>query len=183
MEQITIKEVAKLCGVGVSTVSRAINNHPDINPETKQKILDTIREYNYVPVSYTHLSQIGGITPARKLIALCDAFGIRTAWHGPIDLTPIGHAVNIHLDMASPNFGIQEWADTNTLSEDAGAIALHQIFTGIPEMRDGYLYLNGKPGIGVDIDEKAAAEYPCSEEVVTWDWMLPRLPDGTAVRP
>ena len=49
MEQITIKEVAKLCGVGVSTVSRAINNHPDINPETKQKILDTIREYNYVP--------------------------------------------------------------------------------------------------------------------------------------
>ena len=49
MEHITIKEVAKLCGVGVSTVSRAINNHPDINPETKQKILDAIREYNYVP--------------------------------------------------------------------------------------------------------------------------------------
>ena len=50
-------------------------------------------------------------------------------------------------------------------------------------MEDGYLYLNDKPGIGVDIDEKAAKEYPCSEEVVTWDWMLPRLPDGTAVRP
>lgn len=49
MEQITIKEVAKLCGVGVSTVSRAINNHPDINPETRQKVLDTIKEYNYVP--------------------------------------------------------------------------------------------------------------------------------------
>ena len=142
--------------------------------------LITEREIDYIRI---HLSQIGGITPARKLIALCDAFGIRTAWHGPIDLTPIGHAVNIHLDMASPNFGILEWAATNTLSEDAGAIALHQIFTGIPEMRDGYLYLNGKPGIGVDIDEKAAAEYPCSEEVVTWDWMLPRLPDGTAVRP
>ena len=41
----------------------------------------------------------------------------------------------------------------------------------------------GLEGIGVDIDEKEAAEYPCSEEVVTWDWMLPRLPDGTAVRP
>ena len=49
MEQITIKEVARLCGVGVSTVSRAINNHPDINPETRQKVLDTIREYHYVP--------------------------------------------------------------------------------------------------------------------------------------
>lgn len=49
MEQITIKDVAKLCGVGVSTVSRAINNHPDINEDTKKKIMDTIKEYNYVP--------------------------------------------------------------------------------------------------------------------------------------
>lgn len=49
MEQITIREIARICGVGVSTVSRAINNHPDINPETKQMILDTIREYNYIP--------------------------------------------------------------------------------------------------------------------------------------
>lgn len=48
MEQITIKEIASLCGVGVSTVSRAINNHPDINPETKKKILDTIAEYQYI---------------------------------------------------------------------------------------------------------------------------------------
>lgn len=49
MEQITIKEVAKLCGVGVSTVSRAINNHPDINEETKKMIMEIIRKYNYVP--------------------------------------------------------------------------------------------------------------------------------------
>ncbi|MDD2957440.1 MAG: LacI family DNA-binding transcriptional regulator [Lachnospiraceae bacterium] len=49
MEQITIRDVAKLCGVGVSTVSRAINNHPDINEETKQMIMDIIKEYNYVP--------------------------------------------------------------------------------------------------------------------------------------
>lgn len=49
MEQITIKEVAKLCGVGVSTVSRAINNHPDINEETKQKVMEIIRQYNYIP--------------------------------------------------------------------------------------------------------------------------------------
>ena len=49
MGQVTIKDIAKICGVGVSTVSRAINNHPDINPETKQLIMDTIQEYNYVP--------------------------------------------------------------------------------------------------------------------------------------
>lgn len=49
MESITIKDVARLCGVGVSTVSRAINNHPDINPETKEKILRVIEEHNYIP--------------------------------------------------------------------------------------------------------------------------------------
>lgn len=49
MSAITIKDIAKKCGVGVSTVSRAMNNHPDINPETKQMILDTIAEYDYIP--------------------------------------------------------------------------------------------------------------------------------------
>ena len=45
----TIKDIAKACGVGVSTVSRAINNHPDINPETKEMIMKVIREHNYIP--------------------------------------------------------------------------------------------------------------------------------------
>lgn len=49
MEEITIKDIARMCGVGVSTVSRAINNHPDINPETKQKVMDVIKEYGYIP--------------------------------------------------------------------------------------------------------------------------------------
>lgn len=49
MDTITIKDVARLCGVGVSTVSRAINNHPDINEETKTKILQVIKENNYIP--------------------------------------------------------------------------------------------------------------------------------------
>ena len=49
MSQITIKDVAAKCGVGVSTVSRAINNHPDINTETKQMIMDVIQESGYIP--------------------------------------------------------------------------------------------------------------------------------------
>lgn len=49
MESITIKDIAKICGVGVSTVSRAINNHPDINPETKAMIMQVIKENNYIP--------------------------------------------------------------------------------------------------------------------------------------
>ena len=49
MAEITIVEIAKRCGVGVSTVSRAINNHSDINPETKKKIMEVIRETGYIP--------------------------------------------------------------------------------------------------------------------------------------
>jgi len=49
MEDITIKDIAKICGVGVSTVSRAINNHPAINAETKERIMQVVREHNYIP--------------------------------------------------------------------------------------------------------------------------------------
>lgn len=49
METITIKDIARLAGVGVSTVSRALNNHPDINPETRAKVMEIVEEYEFVP--------------------------------------------------------------------------------------------------------------------------------------
>lgn len=49
MEQITIKDIARMCGCGVSTVSRALNNHPDINEETRNKILNVVKETGFVP--------------------------------------------------------------------------------------------------------------------------------------
>jgi len=49
MASLTIIDIAKICGVGVTTVSRAINNHPDISEETKQMIMKVVQEHNYVP--------------------------------------------------------------------------------------------------------------------------------------
>ena len=49
MADITIKDIAKRCGVGVSTVSRAINNHPDINPATRERIMAVVQETGFVP--------------------------------------------------------------------------------------------------------------------------------------
>ncbi len=49
MNSVNIRDIARMCGVGVSTVSRAINNHPDINQETKEKILKCIADNNYIP--------------------------------------------------------------------------------------------------------------------------------------
>lgn len=120
-----------------------------------------------------HISQIGGITPARNVAALANMFGIRTAWHGPSDTSPIGHAANLHLDVWAPNFGIQEWYGPSELD--------YEMFPGLPEVRDGYLYPNDQPGLGIDIDEKLAAKYPCQE--IVEKWTQTRLPDGTPVRP
>lgn len=49
MAQLTIKDIAKICNVGVSTVSRAINNEPGISIKTKERIMQVVREFNYVP--------------------------------------------------------------------------------------------------------------------------------------
>jgi len=120
-----------------------------------------------------HISAIGGITPARKLAATCEAFGIRTAWHGPGDVSPVGHAANVHLDISCPNFGIQEWSGFSEAERD--------VFPGCPEVRNGYVYVSDKPGLGVDIDENLAAKYPCPEGYP--DWTLTRNPDGSACCP
>lgn len=120
-----------------------------------------------------HISQIGGITPTNKVISLCDTFGVRTAWHGPGDVSPVGYAANLHLDISSPNFGIQEW---HGFTDE-----VREVFSGCPEVRNGYIYLNEKPGLGIDIDEEKAAKYPCNDELPAWT--LARLPDGTSARP
>lgn len=46
---LTIKDIAKICNVGISTVSRAINDDPGINKDTKDRVLKVIEEYHYVP--------------------------------------------------------------------------------------------------------------------------------------
>jgi mannonate dehydratase len=120
-----------------------------------------------------HISQIGGITPARKLAAFCEQFGVRTAFHGPGDVSPIGHMANLHLDLTVHNFGVQEvigFADP-----------LREVFPGCPEIRNGFLIANDKPGLGIDIDEKLAAKYPADTPIIEWTQV--RLPDGTISRP
>jgi mannonate dehydratase len=140
-------------------------NHPrEWTPLVSGKLIDFIR---------VHVSQIGGLTPARKLTAFCEAFGVRTAWHGPGDVSPVGHAANLHLDLASPNFGIQELSGFTPVLQD--------VFPGCPEVREGYLYPNDRPGLGIDIDEEKAARFGCPSGLPSWT--CARRPDGTSARP
>ncbi|MBM7839382.1 mannonate dehydratase [Alkalihalobacillus xiaoxiensis] len=133
-------------------------------PLITTKLIDFIR---------CHVSTVGGITPARKIAILSELNGVRTAWHGPGDISPIGVAANLHLDYASPNFGIQEWT---VLTEE-----LHNVFPGAPTVEKGYAYANDRPGLGVDFNEELAKKYPVNGEIP--QWTLARTPDGTAVKP
>lgn len=124
--------------------------------------------FDYIRV---HISQIGGITPAMKIARLGEWFNVKTAWHGPGDVSPVGHAANAHIDLAVWNFGIQE---SHYWSEKAQAV-----FPGCQTYRNGYMYINEAPGLGVDINEKEAAKYPIGTKS---NWTL-RKGDGTIIRP
>jgi mannonate dehydratase len=139
-------------------------NAAEWKPLIQEQLIDFVR---------AHLSAIGGITPALKLAATCATFGIRTAWHGPGDVSPIGHMANLHLDLACHNFGVQEVINFGK--------PLYEVFPGTPVLRDGYLWANDKPGIGVDIDEAKAAKYPMAFRQI--EWTQSRLPDGTLWTP
>ncbi|MFW2381405.1 MAG: enolase C-terminal domain-like protein [Acidimicrobiales bacterium] len=133
----------------------------------------TLIEGRLIDFIRMHVSQMGGITPARKVADLAHMYGIRTAWHGPPDTSPIGHAANLHLDLWSPAFGVQEWYRPSELE--------YEMFPGLPVVNDGYLYPSAGPGLGIDINEGLAREFPVTE--IVEEWTQARLPDGSAARP
>jgi mannonate dehydratase len=140
------------------------NNPHEWQQLISERLIDFIR---------MHISQIGGITPARNAAIFANLYDVRTAWHGPSDTSPVGHAANLHLDLWAPNFGIQEWYCPSELE--------YEMFPGLPVVRNGYLYANDQPGLGIDIDERLASKYPCQDIVEAWTQT--RHPDGTPVRP
>lgn len=119
-----------------------------------------------------HISACGGLNMARKTAAMCEFFNVRTAWHGPGNVSPVGHAVNSHIDFAVPNFGCGEGGPFSP--------ELQELFPGAPERRNGQTFVNDLPGLGVDIDEKMAVKYaakgPGSDRGV-------RCYDGSPCRP
>jgi mannonate dehydratase len=123
-----------------------------------------------------HISQIGGLTMARKVAQFCEFFAVRTAWHGPGDVSPVGHAANVHLDLATPNFGIQEGREFTQAEQD--------VFPGCPVLRQGTFTVSDRPGLGIDLDEKLAAKFPITDDPpFDMRWGNTRRRDGTIVKP
>ena len=133
-------------------------------PLITQRLIDFIR---------VHISLAGGLSVARKIAILSEHFAVKTAWHGPSDVSPVGHAANLALDLVSPNFGIQERTDFNELTRE--------VFVGTPEIRDGYLWPNEAPGWGIEINEALAKKNPITAHVSKHYGNMRRL-DGSVMR-
>jgi galactonate dehydratase len=108
-------------------------------------------EDGLIDVAQPDVCHAGGVTELRKISALCDTYGVTMAPHNP--LGPIATMVNVHLGLTTPNFLIQEVmrSDVSWRSE---------VFSGVPEIKDGHIYPPTAPGIGVEMDEKEAAKHP-----------------------
>jgi mannonate dehydratase len=160
------KQIRENCATPIA-MGELFNSPHEWQPLIEGRLIDYIR---------CHLSQMGGLTPARKVAILGEQFGVKTAWHGPGDVSPVGHMAQAHLDIASTNFGIQEYTPFNERTR--------AIFHGVPEMKDGYLWVNETPGWGIEIDEKEAAKSPFtqSKNGLNGGWGEVRRLDGTVIK-
>lgn len=119
---------------------------------------------DYVRSAVTHT---GGITAMRKLLDFAAQYQIKSGIHGPTDISPVGMAAALHLDLAIHNFGIQEYMQHSPLTDEV----FRQSFT----FTDGYLHPGEQPGLGVELDEQAAARFPYVAAYLP----VNRLKDGT----
>ena len=118
--------------------------HPlEVVPLVKDRLIDFIRN---------RVAAAGGITPIRKLAALCEICGVKIAFQEGGENDPVNQLAAYHVDLSSSAFGIQE--------ENHFPPIVHDMFPGTAEIRKGYLYGSDKPGLGIDIDEELARKNP-----------------------
>ncbi|HLN20652.1 MAG TPA: D-mannonate dehydratase ManD [Bacteroidales bacterium] len=139
-------------------IGEVFNSIYDYSTLITEQLIDYIR----MPVSHG-----GGITHLLKVTAMASVYHINTGFHGATDLSPVNLAASIHFNLAINNFGIQEYMPHQAV--------VNEVFKTNYSFSGGFLEIDDTPGIGVDIDEKAAGKYP---------YVMARLPvnrkiDGT----
>jgi mannonate dehydratase len=139
-------------------VGEVFNTIWDCEQLIREQLIDYIR---------TTVVHAGGITHLRRIFDLAALHHVRSGSHGATDLSPVCMAAALHVDVAIPNFGLQEYM-RHTDATDA-------VFPHGYHFADGYLHPSEEPGLGVDINEELAAQYPYRPASLP----VNRLEDGT----
>jgi len=124
-------------------VGEVMNSIWDVQHLITEQLIDYVR---------TTVVHAGGITHLRRIFDLAALHQVRTGSHGATDLSPVSMAAAVHLDIAVPNFGIQEYM--------AHAEETMEVFRSEIRFEDGMLDTAEVPGLGVEYDEKAAERFP-----------------------
>jgi mannonate dehydratase len=119
---------------------------------------------DYIRTSVVHA---GGVSHMRKIASLAELHGVRTGSHGATDLSPVCLAAALHFDLSVHNFGIQEYMPHSEETE--------RVFSHGYTFADGMMHPGDGPGLGVEIDEAAAATFPYQRASLP----IARLLDGT----
>ena len=123
---------------------------------------------DYIRVTSVHA---GGVTGLKRIFDFASIYHVRSACHGPMDVSPVAMGANVHVDRWVPNFGIQEYSGYTQ--------ATHEMFPHDWSQTGGYLQTGEAIGHGVDIDEKIANKYPYAaaylpvaraEDGTLWSW-------------
>ena len=139
-------------------VGEVFNTIWDCQQLIREQLIDYIR---------TAVSHAGGISHLRRILALAELHQVKAAPHGPTDLSPVSMAAALHVDLAVPNFGIQEHMRHESLVDE--------VFPHAYGFAGGYLHPGERPGLGVDLDEGLAARQPYRPAYLP----VARLTDGS----
>lgn len=124
-------------------IGEVFNTIWDCKDLISEQLIDFIR---------TSVMHAGGITPSRRINDFAALYQVKAAPHGPSDISPITMAASLHLDLATPNLGIQEFMG---YPDQVGEVFQHSY-----TFNDGYLHPGDAPGLGVEYDEVAGAAFP-----------------------
>ncbi|NJQ07437.1 D-mannonate dehydratase ManD [Streptomyces lonarensis] len=139
-------------------IGEVFNSVFDYQTLITEQLVDHVRS------SVTHF---GGLTPLRKLFDLAALYQIKGSTHGPEDISPVGLAAALHLELAVHNFGIQEYTGHSAPTRE--------VFPAAYTFEDGFLHPGEEPGLGVAYDEAAAARHPYRRSYLP----VNRLADGS----
>jgi mannonate dehydratase len=139
-------------------IGEVFNSVYDVTTLFTEQLVDFIR----MPLSHA-----GGVTHLQKIAAFAGIYHVRTGFHGATDLSPVTLSAAVHFDTAINNFGIQEYMPH--------AEAVSEVFKSNVRFENGLLRVDESPGIGVEIDEERAKDFPYEAASLP----INRLEDGT----